>query len=488
MSEASSASRKITLTDAGDFLRADGLNDADGGRRFGLLIFFDGEAQLRLIDESSAVVIGREPPSEIVISDPSVSRQHARFTRRRDEVWLEDLDSRNGTFRAGRRIQRERLDVGAEIAIGRARVVLAATRPRGVPLPEATPRGDNFVLLNARMKRLYADVVRAAAANVPVLVLGETGVGKEHIALTVHRESPRRDGPFVAINCAAIPGSLLESTLFGHERGAFTGASARTAGVFERANGGVLFLDEIGDLGVSAQVALLRAIETQRISRVGSSREIPTDVRVVAATHCDLEAMVQEDAFRKDLYYRLNGISLEVPPLRERRDEIEPLVRHFLQQVSRDWGMRLREMTPEAMEQLRRCSWPGNVRQLRHAVERGALLAASEVIGVADLPDYVTADVGALALVAATERPVGELSLKHQLRCYERALIEEALRRAGGNRQAAAKLLRIPLRTLFRRIRACTAPGAGDGANWEEECAVSLNRGQRKESDGHPPS
>jgi DNA-binding NtrC family response regulator len=487
MSEASSASRKITLTDAGDFLRADGLNDADGGRRFGLLIFFDGEAQLRLIDESSSVVIGREPPSEIVISDPSVSRQHARFARRGDEVWVEDLDSRNGTFRAGQRIQRERLDVCAEIAVGRARVVLAATCPRGA-LPEATPSGDNFVLLNPGMKRLYADVVRAAAANVPVLILGETGVGKEHIALTVHRESPRRDRPFVAINCAAIPGSLLESTLFGHERGAFTGASTRTAGVFERANGGVLFLDEIGDLGVTAQVALLRAIETQRISRVGSSLEIPTDVRIVAATHCDLEAMLQEGAFRKDLYYRLNGISLEVPPLRERRDEIEPLVRHFLQQVSRDWGMRVREMTPKAMEQLRRCSWPGNVRQLRHAVERGALLAASEVIGVADLPDYVTADVAALAVVAAAERPVGELSLKHQLRCYERALIEEALRRAGGNRQAAAKFLRIPLRTLFRRIRACTAPGAVDGANLEEECTFSPNRSHRKESDGHPPS
>jgi DNA-binding NtrC family response regulator len=306
--------------------------------------------------------------------------------------------------------------------------------------------------------------VRAAAANVPVLVLGETGVGKEHVAHALHRESPRRDRPFVVVNCAAIPASLLESTLFGHERGAFTGAAARAMGVFERASGGVLFLDEIGDLGSGAQIALLRAIETRRISRVGASLEIPVDVRIVTATHCDLEAMIEDGTFRQDLYYRLNGVALEVPPLRERQDEIAPLVQQFLLQATRDWGVRLREVTPDAMDHLRRCNWPGNVRQLRHAVERAALLATHETIGVADLPDYVVADAKPLAGAIATGPPILDLALRQHLRRYERALIEEALRRAGGNRQAAAALLRIPLRTLFRKVRGLgTAAARAEG-------------------------
>jgi transcriptional regulator with GAF, ATPase, and Fis domain len=281
------------------------------------------------------------------------------------------------------------------------------------------------------MKRIYDDAIRAAAANVPVLVLGETGVGKEHVARTLHRESPRRDHPFVAVNCAAIPASLLESTLFGHERGAFTGASARAMGVFERANGGVLFLDEIGDLGSGAQVALLRAIEARRISRVGSSLEIPVDVRIVAATHCDLEAMIEEGTFRQDLYYRLNGISLEVPPLRERQDEIEPLVRQFLLQARRDWGLRLRDVTPEAMAHLQRCECPGNVRPLRCAVKSEALLA-SWTIGIEDFGLRHNR-------CKASRRPGGKPRPRAcaeapapALRAYAH---REALRRAGINRR-----------------------------------------------------
>jgi transcriptional regulator with PAS, ATPase and Fis domain len=287
--------------------------------------------------------------------------------------------------------------------------------------------------------------------------LGETGTGKEHVARTVHRESERRDKPFIAVNCAAIAPSLLEATLFGHERGAFTGAVARTAGVFERADGGVLFLDEVGDLSSSAQVALLRAIETQKICRIGSSSEIEVDVQIVAATHCDLEAMIEEETFRRDLYFRLNGIQLELPPLRERGDEIEPLVELFLAGARREWGVRARELTQEALDCLRRCAWPGNVRQLRYAIERAALLGGGEVIAAADLPSYVTTQLVATPATAAPEAAPVQLALKQELRRYERALIDEALRRAGGNRLAAAKLLRIPLRTLFRKLRASGA-------------------------------
>jgi DNA-binding NtrC family response regulator len=454
MSEPTSTGRKITLAETGDLVAAlEDFEERIPQRRFGLLIFCDAEAQFKLLDEGSAVVIGREAPSEIVVADASVSRQHARFVRNQGEVWVEDLDSRNGTRLRGKEIERQRLESGDEVAVGNVRVVLAATRePAAQPgMPaEATAAPTGVVIQNPRMQAIYRDVAQAARGKLPALVLGETGTGKELIARAVHQQSDRKDQPFVAVNCAAIPPTLLESTLFGHERGAFTGATARNIGVFERANGGVLFLDEIGDLGLNAQVALLRAIETRRISRVGASVEVPFDVLLVTATHCDLEAMVEEGTFRKDLYFRLNGIQFELPPLRERTDEIEPLARLFLADAQREWGAGARSFTADAMEMLKRCAWPGNVRQLRYAVERAALLANDAAIGAVDLPDYVSADV---TQSATAPTPIVELALKQQLRRHERMLIDEALRRAAGNRQAAAKLLRIPLRTLFRKLR-----------------------------------
>jgi len=194
-------------------------------RHFGLLVFCESESQLKLLDDDSAVVIGRELPSEIVVDDPSVSRQHARFVLTQGEVWVEDLDSRNGTFLRGRRITRERLESADEVGVGKARVVLAATRPMKEGKQEDMSVADGErVIQDPRMRQLYQNVTRAAQATLPVLILGETGVGKEHVASAIHREGPRRDKPFVIVNCAAIPVSLLETTLFGHERGAFTGA------------------------------------------------------------------------------------------------------------------------------------------------------------------------------------------------------------------------------------------------------------------------
>lgn len=322
----------------------------------------------------------------------------------------------------------------------------------------ATCLPDDVVLRNARMQRIYADAARAARGRLPVLVRGETGVGKELVARAIHRESPRRDRPLVVVNCAAIAASLLESTLFGHERGAFTGASQRNLGVFERAHEGTLFLDEVGDLAGHAQVALLRAIEDQRITRLGGSSEIEIDVHVIAATNCDLDSMVDQGRFRGDLLFRLNGIRLDVPPLRERTDEIEPLARSFLERACRVWQLGQRELSPEAIDALQRCSWPGNVRQLRYAIERAALLSPSALITREDLPEHVTGSNEVPPASMTCLELEAELGLKHQVARYERALIEAALRRAGGNRQTAAKLLRVPLRTLFRKLRstACT--------------------------------
>jgi len=457
MIDGSTSTRKITLAGAPEcFDFAADASDGANERRFALLIFCDAEAQVRLLDRDCPVVVGRELPSEIVVDDPSVSRQHARFTLKDGEVWVEDLDSRNGTFRHGSKLAHERLDAADEVVVGKARIVVAATRADARPR-SASDSETEHVIVNPKMRQLYSDTKRAARADVPLLVLGETGAGKEHVARTFHREGPRADKPFVAVNCAAIPASLIESTLFGHERGAFTGALARAVGMFERASGGVLFLDEIGDLGLGAQAALLRAIETRRITRVGGLAEIPIDVRLVAATHCDLEDMVEEGTFREDLFFRLNGIQVVVPPLRERPEEIEPLVRLVLAGARREWNVRAERVTPEAMEAIRRYGWPGNVRQLRHAIERAALLGDGGAITGADLPAYVH-EVEAPAPPQITIEPHTEIALKPQLRRYERALIDEALRRTAGNRQMAAKLLRIPLRTLFRKLRTSSGP------------------------------
>lgn len=352
-------------------------------------------------------------------------------------------------------VQLKRLEPLGDIVIGKACGLLAAARELRAEASEPPIEEKGFVLRNPRMRQVYEEARRAARADMPVLVLGETGVGKEHVALTIHRASARRERPFVVINCAAIAAPLLESTLFGHERGAFTGAVSRGIGVFERAHGGVLFLDEIGELESPAQAALLRAVETRRVTRVGSSTEVPVDVRIVAATHCDLRAMVAEGTFRQDLFYRLNGVTLEVPPLRERRDEIEPLVALFLAQASRLCDEPRREVTPEALSMLHAATWPGNVRQLRYAVERAALMARGPRIGSEDWPESISAVSSEHAEATAGDAPILELALRQRLRCYERTLIEEALRRAAGNRGIAAKLLRVPLRTLFRRMRAC---------------------------------
>ncbi len=446
-------STNVTLTASHELLV--GLEPAiqDAGVRFALLVFCDDDTQLKPLAESVAVVLGRDAPAEIVVDDPSVSRQHARFVLREGEVWVQDLDSRNGTAIAGKRIHEQRLEPGDEVNIGRARVVLAATRKTPAGSGSVPPPSTEPVLENARMKQLYQQAARSAQANAPILILGETGSGKEHVAGAIHREGARSKKPFVVVNCAAIPAGLLESTLFGHERGAFTGAVSRTPGVFERADGGVLFLDEVGELTANAQAALLRAIETQRISRVGASTEISVDVNVVAATHCDLEAMVEEGTFRRDLFFRLSGIVLEVPPLRERTDEIAPLARHFLARARGEWGVRAREFSDEAMLALKAYAWPGNVRQLRHAVERAALLGTGDAIVPSSLPRYIFQDAGSVR-APSLEPPMVDLALRQQLRRYERALNEEALRRAAGDRQVAAKLLRIPIRTVFRRMRA----------------------------------
>jgi DNA-binding NtrC family response regulator len=316
-------------------------------------------------------------------------------------------------------------------------------------LAARAPSGeDRLVLLSPEMQQVVQLVDRVAARDVPVLIQGETGAGKEVVARAVHARSKRSRQKLVVVNCGALPAQLIESTLFGHVRGAFTGAHQQREGVFETAHGGSLLLDEIGELTPGAQAALLRVLETGRLTRVGSSEEVQTDVRIIAATHCDLASMASEGTFRQDLLYRLNVITLEVPPLRDRQVEIRALAERFIEQARVEDGCQVRLLEPSALAMLESYDWPGNVRELRNVVQRGVLLARGETLTVDDLP----ARIRQAAPSAAGDPEPRPLDLRELVEAYEASLVAQTLAHCDGDRSAAARLLGVPLRTLARKI------------------------------------
>jgi DNA-binding NtrC family response regulator len=325
---------------------------------------------------------------------------------------------------------------------------------------------DRPILRSLSMLRLYDLVARAARTTLPVLVLGETGSGKELVARAIHEKSPRSKAAFKALNCATIPASLLESVLFGHERGAFTGADRQAPGIFEQAQGGTVFLDEVGELSPHAQAALLRVLEQRRVVRVGGTREIEVDARVLAATHRELGAMVRAGTFREDLMFRLDALTLRVPPLRERKEEIVPLAELFLARARAQWRASAARLSEEVCEALRAYRWPGNVRHLKNAIERAVTVCATEIVELEDLPDEVWAESGEHSPPGDAERgamsPTGEsrqraedlfCSLPVRVREFEIAIICEALENAGGNQAQAARMLGVPRRTLASKMQ-----------------------------------
>jgi DNA-binding NtrC family response regulator len=296
-----------------------------------------------------------------------------------------------------------------------------------------------------RMQEVFRAIERVAQSRASVLLTGESGTGKELVARAIHELGPRAAGPFVALNCAAIPETLIESELFGHERGAFTDARERRIGKFEAASGGTLLLDEIGELAPSVQAKLLRALQERSIERVGGSAPIPVDVRVVAATHRDLEHEVAAGRFRADLYYRIHVVPIALPPLRERREDVRLLAEHFLARAESETGRRLR-LSPAALAALERYPWPGNVRELENAIEHAIALAEGERIEVADLPPALARSerVGALQ----DEVRAGRLGLEDAVGRFELELIVEALTAAGWNQTRAAESLGVTRRLL----------------------------------------
>lgn len=320
-------------------------------------------------------------------------------------------------------------------------------KPRAKSPAQAKPA--SAVIADPAMVRVYETIARVAGAPLTVLVLGETGVGKELVARALHDQSPRAAGPFRALNCGAIAETLIESELFGHERGAFTGADGVRAGAFEQAHQGTLFLDEVGELSPHAQASLLRVLETRRVVRVGGSREVDVDVRIVAATHRDLSMRVQENSFRADLWYRLEGLVLEIPPLRSRPLDLAPLSEHFLTSIAKEMGARRRTLSTQALEALARYAWPGNVRQLRNVLERACIICSGDEIELVDLPVAIASSVEG---GDGSEETAGN-GLTVQVRAYEGRLIRSVLAKANGNLSEAARQLGIPRRTLAYRIR-----------------------------------
>jgi transcriptional regulator with PAS, ATPase and Fis domain len=423
------------------------------------------------LSSDQSLSVGRSHDCDIVLNDPAASRRHA-VVHVAGGLSIEDLGSHNGTRVRGTALvprQRASLRVGDSIQIGGATLLVQhGARPSDGPVSGEVERASDakaIFVADGRMRAVYDLIQRVAPTMVTVLIFGETGVGKELVAEAIHCASGARSArPLVRINCAALPGALVESELFGYERGAFTGAQVGKPGLLEGADRGTVFLDEIGELPLAAQAKLLRALEAREVTRVGALRARPLDVRFVAATNRDLCAEVARGSFRDDLYFRLNGVTITVPPLRERTADIEPLARHFVDEFCRQLERPRPALMPSALQRLRWHTWPGNVRELRNVVESAVLHAAGAGIEAHHLPPTLGSSALGAVLGASTSclgasgedtdapRPWTDAQRA------ERHRIVDALAACNGNQTRAAEWLNMPRRTLVAKLSAYAIP------------------------------
>jgi transcriptional regulator with PAS, ATPase and Fis domain len=461
---------------------ADGVTTPAEGVRRQLVVVWGDELMAFGLPDTGCVRIGRAQDNDVRVDHDSVSRWHA-VLHVGATLEVEDLGAANGTFvpdpahrrgppetRQLRRLARSTAEVaiGDNLIFGAVSAVIrhmpdscgadAASQPGD--LQELAPEGS--------MRAVQAQAALAARASISVLILGETGVGKEVMARTIHALSPRASRTFLGLNCAAFGEYVLEGELFGYERGAFTGATEARPGLFEAADGGTVFLDEVGELSLSTQAKLLRLLETRAVLRIGARKERAVDVRFVAATNRDLEALVANGTFRRDLFYRLNGVSLTIPPLRARLTELEPLARGFVMEACRQLERPPLGIADDALQALAAHDWPGNVRELKNAIERAAVLCPEDVIRREHLPSVMALSRWpdpAPALKGGLEPKVAPLAAQldperfaAQLAGLERERIVNALDKTGGNQTEAAKLLGMARRTLISRLDALQLP------------------------------
>jgi DNA-binding NtrC family response regulator len=397
------------------------------------------------------VRLGSAPGNEALLSDPSVSRFHCTIDRSADGLVVEDAGSTNGTFLGPYRVRVAYLSEGATLRLGQTTLaVRVSERARALEV-SLRNRFGGLLGESPGMRALFAMLERLCQAEIPVLIEGETGSGKELVARALHTEGPRRAAPFVVVDCGAIAPTLVESELFGHTRGAFTGADTPRAGAFETAGAGTLFLDEVGELPLALQPKLLRALESGVVKPLGATREVPVQARIVAATHRDLRRMANEGAFREDLYFRLAAFPVRVPPLRERLEDIPLLARHFLARALAATGAAGADRvqpTAETLEILKAQPWPGNVRELRHAVERAVVLGDPAELGRGDLSR-------ALREIGAQERRAEPFfgSLEEAKRRFEREFLMRLFARHAGDLQAAAEEADLHPKSLQRLCR-----------------------------------
>jgi two-component system response regulator AtoC len=425
-----------------------------GTRGYALFIVNDAGIRVVPLPATGALVVGRGSEADVRVADMRMSRQHVRI-HVGSPFCIEDLHSVNGTVVSGLPLGpggSRAFNPGDAIMVGTTTMLI-----RGHATTHAVPASSDDVagthvprpvetsavepVVDGAMRAVLALADRAAASTISVLLLGETGVGKDVIAERIHRASPRAAGPFLRLNCAALSPSLLASELFGHEKGAFTGATAAQPGLLQSASGGTVFFDEVGDLPLDVQAKLLLVLERREVLPVGAIRPRQIDVRFISATNHKLPQDVAQGTFRRDLYHRLNGVTIDVPPLRERLTEIEGLARRFAEEAARSIGRTPPRMTAEVLASLRACSWPGNVRELRMVIERAVLLGPEGGISVRDL-----------APPASEASPAPGIDAGRGSREPEARKVADALAQCGGNQSRAAKLLGLSRNTLIARI------------------------------------
>ncbi|MBI2377893.1 MAG: sigma 54-interacting transcriptional regulator [Deltaproteobacteria bacterium] len=404
----------------------------------------------RLVTAEPIVTIGSSEHNQLVVSDPAVSRHHVRVELKADALVVSDLGSTNGTWLGDLRVHRVEINKRVELRLG-ATVVAIEPEPdeEEIPISDRASFGQ-LLGRSVSMRELFQRLRSVAGKDVTVLIEGETGTGKELIARELHQHSKRKDGPFVVVDLGAIPETLIEAELFGHVRGAYTGANEDRPGAFEEANGGTIFLDEIGELLPSMQPKLLRALERQEVKRLGSSKHVRFDARVVAATHRDLMRGMNEGSFRSDLYYRLAVIHLRVPPLRDRPDDVELLLNHMLQEAAARLDAPVPTLDPATRQQIIGHPWPGNARELRNFVER--LVALSSAEPALELPTSSRASAGGVQIEDVELLPFKEAKAQWTQR-FDEAYLSRLLARTAFNVAEAARQSGIDRVHLFRLIK-----------------------------------